>query len=119
MAVLGAGDSARGAKSSALAPKRGASRAFWVGVDSFHDKRRAQSSACGPASSACGPIWGVRDTQNSAGRFGGGGGGVARGVEFQPVDLQHLGGEGGEVVLRSGRRGAVVRLREQGAGRGG
>lgn len=44
---------------------------------------------------------------------------VARGAELQPVDLQHLSCEDGEVVLGGERRGAVVGLRERGAGCGG
>ncbi|MBH1987370.1 MAG: hypothetical protein I8H76_08630 [Burkholderiales bacterium] len=65
-AARGAGNSARDTKSSAHAPIWGVRRAFSVGVDSFHDKRRALSSACGPGSSAREPIWGVRRPKSSA-----------------------------------------------------
>lgn len=44
---------------------------------------------------------------------------VARGAELQPVDLQHLGGEDGEVVLGGERFRALIGRRERGAGRGG
>ena len=64
--VRGAWNSARGANSSAHARNEGVSRAVWVGVDSFHDKRRAERSASGPNDSAREPTWCVRGAKSSA-----------------------------------------------------